>query len=72
MSKTLDDVLKNKGDLKPRQVEKIFNANGWHIVRTNNHNIYKKKGRSELIIAPTGNMNSKSFRDTWKRCGIAM
>ena len=26
MSKTLDDVLKNKGDLKPRQVEKIFNV----------------------------------------------
>lgn len=57
MSKSLDDILRNKGDLKPRQVEKIFNANGWHIVRTNNHNIYKKEGRSELVIAPIGNMN---------------
>lgn len=28
MSKSLDDILRNKGDLKPRQVEKIFNANG--------------------------------------------
>lgn len=59
MSKSLDDILRNKGDLKPRQVEKIFNANGWYIVRTNNHNIYKKEGRSELVIAPIGNMNWK-------------
>lgn len=72
MSKSLDDILRNKGDLKPRQVEKIFNANGWYIGRTNNHNIYKKEGRSELVIAPIGNMNWKTFRDTCKRCGMAM
>ena len=68
MSKSLDDILRNKGDLKPRQVEKIFNANGWYIVRTNNHNIYKKEGRSELVIAPTGKHFVILARDAVWQC----
>ena len=64
MSKSLDDILRNKGDLKPRQVEKIFNANGWYIVRTNNHNIYKKEGRSELVRSEERRVG-KECRSRW-------
>lgn len=72
MSKKHNNIIQNKGDLKPREVEKVFNANGWHIVRSKKHDIYQKNGVPGSIPAPRGDTNWKTFRDICKRYGMVI
>lgn len=68
----MSNILKNKGDKSPAEVDRLLRSQGWTIVRSNKHNVYSKTGVEKKFIVPRHKVNWKNLYDNCRRLGVAI